>query len=118
MSLIRTVNIPIAYTDASGAAQDEFGLNVVIPERTMVTNVEILRTTAWDAITTFQVGIAGDSDLLCTTVQANLTGAAPGVETVGVSRYFSSATALTVTWVQGGAMQGAGIVTIQYIMLR
>lgn len=112
---VLAVTIPIDFLDATGNAVDISGNTVVLPANSLVTNVEILRTTAWDAITTFEVGKAGDSDWLSNTLQANLTGAAPGVETIAVSRYSNSATTVTVTWAQGGATQGAGSVTIQYI---
>lgn len=112
---VEAVTIPIDYQDVSGNAVDQFGSPVVLPANCLVTDVEILRTTAWDALTEFTCGIAADPDLLVTNLQHNLTGAAPDVETVSVSRYFSSATAVTVTWNQGAATQGVGSVTIQYI---
>lgn len=113
---VEAVTVPIDFADVSGNAVDIHGNTVVIPASSLITNVEVLRTTSWDVLTTFEVGRSGDSDWLVTNFQHNLTGAgAPATETVSVTRFVSSATTITVMWNQGAATQGAGSVTIQYI---
>lgn len=91
-----------------------------VPANSLITNRYVVRTTAWNAITTFQIGKSGDTDWLMTTVQANVTGSIDSgeeqaVETVTDVKGIDTATAIVVTLNQGGATQGSGFVVVEYI---
>lgn len=91
-----------------------------VPAASVITNVFVARTVAWDAITTFQVGKAGDTDWLVTTAQANVTtaisaGEEQEVEHVAANKAIDTATAVVVTLNQGAATQGSGYVVLEYI---
>jgi len=88
----------------------------------VITSVYVVRTTAWDAITTFEVGKSGDTDWLATTVQANVNGAidageAGGVEAISANKVVTSDTDIVVTLAQGAASQGVGYVVVNFTEL-
>lgn len=90
-----------------------------VPANSLITGVKIIRTTAWDAITTFEVGKTGTTDWLATTAQANVTGAIAGteegeVESVDIEKVAVTATPIILTLDQGAAAAGAGFVIIEY----
>ena len=92
---------------------------VTVPANSIITAVKIIRTTAWDAITTFEVGKAGTTDWLSTTVQANVDGAITGgeegdVEIVNTQKVVTTATPIVLTLNQGGAAAGVGYVILEY----
>ena len=118
MSMIRTVDIPISFTSTTGHVVDEYGISVALPEQCLITNIEILRRTAWDALNTFLLGTVANTDWLVKNFQHGLTDPAPDVNTVSISQYVNALTGIYATWDQGIATQGEGIITIQYIMLR
>jgi hypothetical protein len=91
-----------------------------VPVTSIITNVFVVRTTAWDAITTFEVGTSGTTDWLVETAAANVTGAiAAGeeqaVEVIAVNKGIDTATAIVVTLNQGAASAGSGYVVLEYI---
>jgi len=93
-----------------------------VPANSLIKKVHVVRTTAWDAITTFQVGKSGTADWLVGTAQANVDGAiAAGeqgaVETVEVMKVVTSATSIVLTLNQGAASAGNGYVLIEYTPL-
>lgn len=95
---------------------------VTVPANSIITSVKVARTTAWDAITTFQVGKTGTLDWLVTTPQANVDGAITGgeegeVEIIDVQKVVTTATPIILTLNQGGAVAGAGYVTVEYTEL-
>lgn len=103
----------VTYTSAT------FTLGTV-PANAIITNVYIARTTAWDAITTFQVGKAGTTDWLVTTAQANVDGAIGAgeeqeVEVISDAKAVDTATAIVVTLNQGAASAGSGYVVLEYV---
>ncbi len=92
---------------------------VTVPANSIITGVKVARTTAWDAITTFQVGKAGTTDWLVSTAQANVTGAITGgeegeVEIIDVQKVVTTATPIILTLNQGAAAVGAGYVVVEY----
>lgn len=91
-----------------------------VPANSLITNRYVVRTTAWDAITAFQIGKSGDTDWLMTTAQAGVDGAIPSgeeqaVETVSDVKGVDTATAIIVTLNQGSAAAGSGFVVLEYI---
>ena len=105
----------VAYDDANGTTT-----LVTVPANSLITTVEIVRTTAWDAVTTFEVGKSGDTDWLSTTAQASLTGAIPATEdaeaeTMTVNKFVTSDTAIIWTYNAGAASQGAGYIRVRYV---
>lgn len=91
-----------------------------VPANSIITGVYVARTTAWDAITTFQVGKAGTTDWLVTTAEANVTGAIGAgeeqeVEAILDAKAVDTATAVVVTLNQGAASAGSGYVVLTYI---
>lgn len=91
-----------------------------VPANSIITSIYVARTTAWDAITTFEIGKAGDTDWLVTTVEANVDGAIPSgesqdVEVVSDAKAVDAATAVVVTLDQGAASQGAGYIALVYM---
>lgn len=91
-----------------------------IPANSIILDRYVARTTAWDAITTFKIGKAGDTDWLMTTVQANVDGAIPSgesqdVEVVSTAKAVDAATAVVVTLDQGAATEGAGYIALVYV---
>lgn len=79
----------------------------------------IIRTTAWDAITTFEIGKTGDTDWLVTTTQANVDGVIDAgedgnIEIVSVHKIITSDTDILLTLNQGAAAAGAGFVLVPY----
>lgn len=105
----------IAYTDASGNLTDVNGKPVTIPANSIVTAVRIVRTTAWDVLTSFTLGKSGDADWLANNDDHNLTGSAPGMETVVPEAVVTTATRVTAAWNQGAASEGAGVVIVEYV---
>lgn len=86
-----------------------------IPARSVVTQTIVARVTEWDAITTFHVGKNGDTDWLCDTATANVTGAAGGGEVVDNGAFVTADTPVIVTLNQGVASQGEGYVIVKYL---
>ena len=91
-----------------------------VPANSIISDIYVARTTAWDAITTAEIGKAGDTDWLVTTVEANLDGAIPAgesqdVEVVSDARAIDAATPIVVTLNHGAATQGAGYVALVYM---
>jgi len=100
-------------------ASETFTLGTV-PANSIVQSIYIARTTAWDAITTFEIGKAGDTDWLVTTIEANVNGSIPAgesqdVEVVSDAKAVDVATAVVVTLDQGAATEGAGYVALVYV---
>lgn len=92
---------------------------LTIPVNCVIQRTTIIRTTAWDAITSFVVGKSGTTDWLATTVQANLTAAVTGgeegdAEVVENNKVVVTATPILATINQGAASQGAGYVIVEY----
>lgn len=92
---------------------------LTIPANSVIQKTTIIRTTAWDAITSFVVGKSGTTDWLATTVQANLTAAVTGgeegdAEVVENNKVVTTATPILATINQGAASQGAGYVIVEY----
>jgi hypothetical protein len=92
---------------------------VTVPANSNILRTKIIRTTAWDAITTFTVGKTGTLDWLATTVQANVTAAITGgeegdAEVVENNKVVTTATPVILTLNQGAASAGAGYVVIEY----
>ena len=92
---------------------------ITVPADSLITRVMIARTTAWDAITTFEVGKSGDTDWLADTTAANVTGAISGteegeVEVVDLQKVVTTATPIILTLNQGGASAGVGYVVVEY----
>lgn len=95
---------------------------VTVPANSIITSVKVVRTTAWDAITTFQVGKSGTTDWLVSTAQANVDGAITGteegeVEIIDVQKVVTTATAILLTLNQGAASAGVGYVIVEYTEL-
>lgn len=93
-----------------------------IPANSLIKTVYVIRTTAWDAITTFQVGKTGTAAWLVDTAEANVNGAIPAgeegtVEIIDVNKVVTTTTTITLTLNQGGAAAGAGYVLIEYARL-
>ena len=91
-----------------------------IPANSIILDRYVARTTKWDAITTFEIGKAGDTDWLMTTAQANVDAAIPAgesqdVEVVSAAKAVDAATAVVVTIDQGAATEGAGYVVLVYV---
>lgn len=90
-----------------------------IPVTAVITNIYVVRTVAWDAITTFEVGKSGTTDWLVDTATANVTGALGGeeqaVEVIAANVGVDTATAIIVTLNQGAATAGSGYVIAEYI---
>ena len=91
-----------------------------VPANSVITAVYVARTTAWDALTAFVIGKAGDTDWLVTTAEANLDGAIPSgesqdVEVIADSKAVDAATELLITYTAGAASEGAGYVVLEYI---
>lgn len=92
---------------------------LTIPANSVIQKTTVIRTTAWDAITSFTIGKSGTVDWLATTAQANLTGAVTGgeegnAEVVENSKVVTTATPIIVTINQGAASAGAGYVIVEY----
>lgn len=93
-----------------------------IPANSVIGNRYIVRTTPWDAITTFEIGKSGDTDWLVDTTQANLTGALDAGETGAVEviqgqKVVTADTDVIMTINQGAATAGAGFVVVEYTEL-
>lgn len=88
-----------------------------VPANSVITDVIIGRSTAWDAITTFEVGKAGDTDWLADTTQANVTGAAGAAEVIQANQMVTADTPVVLTLNQGAAAAGAGFVLVRYVEL-
>lgn len=104
----------IAWDDGASTALG------TVPANSVVTNVYVARTTAWDALTTFEIGKSGDTDWLVTTAEANLDGAIPSgesqdVEVILDSKTVDAATPIVITYTAGAASAGAGYVVLEYI---
>ncbi len=92
---------------------------LTVPANSIILNTKVIRTTAWDAITTFEVGKSGNTNWLCTTVQANVNAAVDAgedgnVETVNNDKVVTTAVAVLLTLNQGGAAAGVGYVLVEY----
>ncbi len=92
---------------------------LTVPANSLIQKVSIIRTTIWDAITTFTVGKSGTLDWLSSTAQANLTAALTGgeegnMEVVETARVITTATPIILTINQGAASAGAGYVVVEY----
>lgn len=90
-----------------------------VPANSVIGTCRIIRTTAWDAITTFELGKSGDTDWLVTTVQANVNGGIDAgedgnVEAIVGDKVVSSATDIVLTLNQGAATVGVGYVIVPY----
>lgn len=107
--------IPIDFQGSSGNALDSDGDTIVLPANTLVTCRDIVETTAWDAITSFELGWSGDNDALITNAQCGLTGNDP--TTVDIPVLITQARTVTVTWDQGAATQGIGYIVLTYVRL-
>lgn len=107
--------VPIDYADSSGDAADSNGNAISIPANSLITCRDIVETTAWDAITSFELGWSGDNDALVTNAQCGLTGNDP--TTVDIPVLITQARTVTVTWNQGAATQGIGYVVVTYVRL-
>lgn len=86
-----------------------------VPANSAVMRVTVLRTTAWDVVTTFEVGKTGDSDAYMTTAQSNVTAAAPGAETSVAGDVLVADTDIIVTLNQGAAVAGEGYVIVEFL---
>jgi len=103
----------IAYDDG---AETSLG---TVPANSVIQAVYVARTTAWDALTTFEIGKAGDTDWLVTTAEANLDGAIPAgesqdVEVIADSKAVDAATEILISYTAGAASQGAGYVAVVF----
>lgn len=107
--------IPIDYEDSTGDAADSNSNAISIPANTLVTRRDIVETTAWDAITSFELGWSGDNDALITNAQCGLTGNDP--TTIDIPVLITQARTATVTWNQGAATQGVGYIVLTYVRL-
>lgn len=90
-----------------------------IPANSIILTRRVVRLTKWDAVTTFEVGKAGDTDWLVSTAQANVTGNIPvgedaGVEEITGPKVVTAATDIVVTLNQGAAAQGVSYVIVEY----
>lgn len=91
-----------------------------VPANSIIQSIHVARTTAWDAITTFEIGKTGDTDWLVTTAEANVDGAIPSgesqdVEVISDAKAVDAATDILITLDQGAASQGAGYVALVYV---
>lgn len=91
-----------------------------VPANSIIQSIYVARTTAWDAITTFEIGKSGDTDWLVTTGEANVDGAIPSgesqdVEVISDAKAVDAATAIVLTLNQGAATAGAGYVVVVYV---
>jgi len=92
---------------------------LTIPANSVIQRTTIVRTTTWDALTSFTIGKSGTVDWLATTVQCNLTAAVTGgeegdAEVVENNRVVTTDTAIVATINQGAASAGAGYVVVEY----
>jgi hypothetical protein len=92
---------------------------VTVPANSLIQKVTVVRTTIWDAITTFTIGKSGTLDWLATTAQANLTAAIDAgeegnMEVIETAKVVTTATAILLTINQGAASAGAGYVVVEY----
>lgn len=92
---------------------------VTVPANSVIQKTTIVRTTIWDAITTFTIGKSGTLDWLATTAQANVTAALTGGEegdgeVIENNKVVTTATPIILTLDQGAASQGVGYVVIEY----
>jgi hypothetical protein len=116
LGLTRHLIVPIDFEDVTGQPNDSDGNPAALPADSLVQRVTVIRTTAWDALTTFEAGVAGTSDLFVTNAQHNLTGAAPDAEEVDANIVRVAATPIIHTWDQGAATEGAGYVVYEYLV--
>lgn len=92
---------------------------VTVPANSIIQKVSVVRTTIWDAITTFTIGKSGTLDWLVSTAQANLTAALTAseegdVETIEPAKVVTTATPILLTINQGAASAGVGYVIVEY----
>lgn len=92
---------------------------LTVPANSLIQKTTIIRTTIWDAITTFTVGKSGTLDWLATTAQANLTAALTvgeegDMEVVENAKVVTTATPIILTINQGAASAGSGYVVVEY----
>ena len=104
----------VAYGDADGATA-----LVTVPANSIINRVYVIRTTAWDAVTAFEIGKAGDTDWLVNTTQANVTGAIGSgeeaeAEVINCNKFVETATAVNINYTAGAASAGAGYVVVEY----
>ena len=93
-----------------------------VPANSIILDRYIARTTAWDAITTFEIGKSGDTDWLATTAEANVDGSIESgeqgaVEIITGGKVVTSDTDIILTLNQGGATAGVGYVVVEYMEL-
>lgn len=92
-----------------------------VPANSIILNRYIARTTAWNAApTAFEVGKAGTTDWLVTTLQANVDGAITGgeageIETVSLFKFVTAATPIVLTLDHNSASAGAAYVVVEYM---
>lgn len=92
---------------------------LTVPANALIQKTTIIRTTIWDAITTFTVGKSGTLDWLATTAQANVTAALTAgeegdMEVVENAKVVVTATPIILTLDQGAASGGSGYVVVEY----
>ena len=92
---------------------------ITVPANSIILDRKVVRTTAWNAITTFEIGKDGDTDWLMTTAQADLTAAIGAgedgeVQTNSGRKVVTSDTSVLLTIDQGAASAGAGFVIVDY----
>lgn len=111
-----TLIIPINYTMATGQPYTDMGVLASLPANSLIKSRHVIRIVAWDAITTFTAGVAGDADLFVDNTQHNLTGAAPASEEVDDDVVRTAVTPVILTWDQGAATVGNGYLVIEYFV--
>lgn len=90
-----------------------------VPANSVILSRRVIRTTPWDAITTFEIGKSGDTDWLMTTAQAAVTGSIAAGNDGAVAEVIgqvvvTSDTPIILTLNQGAASAGAGYVVVEY----
>lgn len=94
-----------------------------VPANSLITTIAVVRTTAWDVITTFQVGKSGTLNWLIDTTEANVTGAIPAgeagaAEVIAVDKVVTADTPIVLTLNQGAASAGVGYVVVNFVELN
>lgn len=102
----------IAYDDTSGTI-------AVIPANSIIMKTRIPLTEAWDwgGSGDFELGTAGDPDLLLNKEEADLDGSVPDCETKDHDLLVVAETTIQAAWTQDGATTGAGWIVIEYLAL-
>jgi hypothetical protein len=114
LASLRTVQqlvAAISYTDSTGVV-------FTVPENCLILDAVVVRTTAWDAPPSFELGKAGDADWIINNHQHELVEDAPGVARIaGDPVRTTLETGIVATWDQGAATQGAGYLVVTYLEL-